>query len=187
MTEFINKTDMSVDMEQIRSELEYAVSQCPWEWSSKPGIGNSLGLNYRPGALNPWADSFGSLYDKETQQLIGTELDYSEWHPEGLDYTKEKIFELAERFKFKVGRCRYLRLMPKTGLSIHTDMEPRFHLAIETNPKCLIARTVTGQEESALCYHIPADGFFYKVDTTKEHFVFNGSWEPRIHLVIAAV
>jgi hypothetical protein len=37
---------------------------------------------------------------------------------------------------------------------------------------------------SAKCYHIPADGYFYKVDTTKDHFVYNGGWEPRIHLVI---
>ncbi len=41
-------------------------------------------------------------------------------------------------------------------------------------------------ELSAKCYNIPADGSFYRVDTTKEHFVYNGGWEPRIHLVICS-
>jgi len=45
---------------------------------------------------------------------------------------------------------------------------------------------VNDNELSAKCYNIPADGSFYRVDTTKEHFVYNGGWEPRIHLVICS-
>jgi hypothetical protein len=35
--------------------------------------------------------------------------------------------------------------------------------------------------------HLPKDGYFYCVDTTQEHFVYNGGKEERIHLVINAL
>ena len=32
---------------------------------------------------------------------------------------------------------------------------------------------------------VQQDGFFYRVDTTKPHFVFNSSNKPRVHLVVS--
>ena len=39
----------------------------------------------------------------------------------------------------------------------------------------------------ANCYHLPMDGQWYKVDTTKTHWVYNGGDSPRIHLVVCAI
>jgi hypothetical protein len=79
-----------------------------------------------------------------------------------------------------------MRLMPKTGLSVHADFECRYHYVLETNKYAYFGEAVNDNELSAKCYNIPADGSFYRVDTTKEHFVYNGGWEPRIHLVICS-
>jgi hypothetical protein len=74
--------------------------------------------------------------------------------------------------------------MPKSGLSVHPDFEHRYHLSIVTNKYSYFGEHVGETDVSAKCYHIPSDGYFYKVDTTREHFVYNGGWEPRIHLVL---
>ena len=74
-------------------------------------------------------------------------------------------------------------LEPKKGLSIHKDFDFRYHLVLNTNANALFGETMQG-DVKAVCYHIPADGHVYKVDTTREHFVYNGGWEDRIHLVI---
>jgi hypothetical protein len=77
-----------------------------------------------------------------------------------------------------------MRLMPKTGLSVHADSSVRYHFVLKTNPHAYIAHTF---QAGALCFHIPADDTFYKVDTTKHHFVYNGGHEPRIHLVVCPI
>ena len=78
-----------------------------------------------------------------------------------------------------------MRLLPKTGLSVHSDTSERYHLVIKTNKDAFIAQTMNNIGIAAVCYHIPADTTFYKVDTTKKHFVYNGGNEERIHLVIS--
>ena len=37
------------------------------------------------------------------------------------------------------------------------------------------------------CYHIPADGQWYHVNTVKTHWVYNGGSTPRIHIVVCAI
>jgi hypothetical protein len=80
-----------------------------------------------------------------------------------------------------------MRLMPKTGLSIHADVEQRYHFVLNTSPAALFGEYIGDADLAAKCYHLPEDGHFYHVDTTKPHFVYNGGWEPRIHLVICKV
>jgi uncharacterized RmlC-like cupin family protein len=80
-----------------------------------------------------------------------------------------------------------MRLMPKTGLTVHADFETRYHYVIKTNPNAFFGEKIEENEVAAVCYHMPADGHFYHVDTTRPHFVYNGSFEPRIHLVICKV
>ena len=124
------------------------------------------------------------MYDKELKHFIGSESDFTEWNPVG-NYTKEIIEQLGDFLKTKFGRIRYMRLMPKSGLSVHADFEVRYHLVLKTNPYAYFGEEVTDDQISAKCYHIPSNGHFYKVNTLKNHFVFNGGWDPRIHLVLA--
>ena len=178
---YITKTSHSVDLTQVQAELDYLISNRPWpQW-------NQLGMRHRPGAKDVFLDAHGSLYDREQGKFIAKESDFTEWNPLLPQYTKQILEDLAAKENFTFGRVRFMRLMPKTGLSVHPDFEQRYHLVLKTNPHAYFGFTVEGQEEVARCYHIPADGYFYKADTTKEHFVYNGGWEPRIHLVVSAL
>jgi hypothetical protein len=177
---YIIKTSHEANLTQVRADLDYLLSNRCWpEW-------NQLGIRHRMGAEDVFLDAHGSLYDKAQERFISKESDFTEWNPLLPAYTKQLLEDLSAKENFKIGRVRFMRLMPKTGLSVHPDFEQRYHLVLTTNPYAYFGFTVQNQLESARCYHIPADGYFYRADTTKEHFVYNGGWEPRIHLVIAA-
>ena len=73
-------------------------------------------------------------------------------------------------------RTRVLILKPKVCYSIHRDPFKRIHIPIITNEKCWL---IVDKE----IMHLPADGNYYKIDTTKQHTALNGSTEDRIHIV----
>lgn len=80
----------------------------------------------------------------------------------------------------KISRARIMIMKPESVLSIHRDIEPRWHLALFTDPACLFY-----DHDSQTAFHIPADGYFYRIDTTRVHTAFNATANfYRIHLVI---
>lgn len=179
----IRKTTVSVDLEQMKKDLEKVLSIQPWP--EVVDVGNQIGIRHRPNAGDPWLDAHGSLYDKQLQKFIAVETDFSVWNKDAPNYTKTVIEQLAQQENFTIGRVRYMRQPPKRGLSVHRDIETRYHLVLKTNPFAFFGFTQPGPV-TAQCYHIPDDGYFYHADTTLEHFVYNGGWEERIHLVICA-
>lgn len=183
---FIEKLDITANIQQMKDDLNHYLSYTGWpkEITDKQIPGNQLGLSFRPGASNIFLDAIGGLYNKQTGECLGRESDFTEINPAVPEYTKKTLQRLSSDLGVKFGRIRYMRLMPKTGLSIHADDEQRYHFVLDTNPYALFGRYTGGPNTVADCYHIPMDGHFYKVDTTQHHFVFNGGWEPRIHLVI---
>ena len=188
---FIEKISLEVDLNLILGDLDTVLKKIDWPESSLKDNGrvyhaNQIGLTYRPNAKFPWFDASGSLYDKEQKHFTGTEQDFTEWNPIE-KYTKSVIEQLSDMMRIKFGRIRYMRLLPKTGLSVHHDFESRYHLVLKTNPNCYFLDCVPVIETATRGYHIPADGFFYRVDTTRNHTVYNGGWEPRIHLVLNEV
>lgn len=185
---FIEKLNFKIDLDKMLFDLSKVEKTIGWpeyfESSGRAYHANQIGLTYRPGADHPWNDASGSLYDKELKHFVGKESDFTEWNAVG-EYTKQVIEELGDFLKTDFGRVRYMKLIPKGGLSVHRDFEVRYHLALRTNPYAYFGEEVDNQDISAKCYHIPADSYFYKVNTLKNHFVFNGGWDPRIHLVLA--
>lgn len=178
---FIKKLELTADGDLIRKGLDTVLTMTQW------GSENQIGLSYRPGATNLWKDCVGSLYDRETGRDIANEQEFTELNSDVPEYIRSKLEELAILENIKLGRVRLMRLMPKTGLSVHADTSVRYHFVLQTNPHAYIAHTFHAGNVSALCFHIPADNTFYKVDTTKHHFVYNGGPEPRIHLVICPI
>jgi len=187
--DFITKTKYTADIDLMRKDLNNLLDQYPWpqEDIHLRIPGNQIGIRHRPGAVDQFLNSAGGLYDKATQTFIAKESDFSEFNELTGAYTKKMLEDLAAKEGFTIGRVRYMRLMPKTGLSVHPDFEMRYHYVFETNKYAYFGDSTVDNDVKAKCYHIPADGHFYKVDTTREHFVFNGGWEPRIHLVVCAV
>lgn len=183
---FIEKLDFTADIEKMREDLNALLQQISWpeEDIHKKLPGGQLGITYRPGAENVWLDASGSLYDKEAGKFISTESDFTEMNPLVGSYTQEILKQLSYYTGKKFGRIRYMRQQSKRGLSIHRDFEQRYHFVLYTNPNALFGETVNDNELAAKCYHVPANGHFYKVDTTRDHFVYNGGWEDRVHLVI---
>jgi hypothetical protein len=188
---FIEKINFTANVEQMVLDLETVLSDIRWpEQKIVDGDrvyhANQLGLTYRSGATHSWYDASGSLYDANLKHFTGNEADFNQWNTVG-NYTKDIILGLSDAIGVKFGRIRYMRLLPKTGLSVHADFEPRYHFVLNTNQYAYFGLSEPDSETDAKCYHIPRDGSFYKVDTLRNHFVFNGGWEPRIHLVLAAV
>lgn len=187
---FIEKINFQVDLNQMLKDLSATENLVGWpkyfESNGRAYHANQIGLTYRPGAEHPWNDASGSLYDKELKHFIGKESDFSLWNPVG-EYTKNVIEKLSQHTGKKFGRIRYMMLLPKSGLSVHSDFEPRYHFVLKTNPFAYFLDCTPVEGLEAKAYHLPADGYFYKTDTLRNHTVFNGGWEPRIHLVLAEV
>ena len=175
---FLEKLNINVDVVQVRNALAHIINLT--EWSD-----NQIGLSHRnPPQKDVWKDCTGSLYDREKGIELVTEFEFTELNKQIPEYLKHILEQLATIENIKLGRVRFMRLQRHQGLSVHKDTSIRYHLALETNQYSYIAQGLDQSGIRAVCHHIPADGYFYKVDTTKEHFVYNGGKTDRIHLVI---
>lgn len=187
MKNFIEKTDVCADLVLMKAELLFITEKIGWpkklDLQGKTLSSNQIGLNHRPGAENQFLDNVGSLM----AQTIAKETDFTEYNDMIGETTKQALETLSRVEDVKFGRIRYMLLPEKTGLTVHTDTEIRYHYVLETNPNAFFGERVEDTNLAAKCYHIPADGHFYRVDTTRPHFVYNGSREPRIHLVICSI
>lgn len=180
---FVEYTDVYSDYTKMHEAANEIITSVGWTNR------NQIGLKYRPGNSEPWFDATGSLFDRQKNILIKQEADFTEWNSIP-PYLKTEILRLALTAGFKVGRARLMRLLPHTGLSVHCDTETRYHYVIETNPKSYICESdevINGIESCARCYHLPADGQWYHLNTVKKHWVYNGGPTPRIHLVVCAL
>jgi hypothetical protein len=174
----IKRLDLTVDADLIHRDLDTILTYTTW------GSHNQIGLNHRRGATNVWFDNIGSLFNRETLQPIAQESEFDQWSAEFPTYVKTAIEMLEQAENIKTGRIRFMRCMPKSGLSYHVDTADRYHLVVETNPSAFFIGAVKDKEEIAHCFHIPKDNHFYKVCTTNLHTIYNAGDEPRIHLVI---
>jgi hypothetical protein len=172
----IEKLDFKVDLPMVVKDIETVANMARWNED------NQIGLTHRPGAPYMWKDAVGSLHNDTTKsENEFTEINYL------IPLTlKQMLIDFAEFQGIHLGRVRIMRLPSKRGLTVHRDTTVRYHLVINTNIDSFFGfrdlRQVDGV--AAKCYHIPADGHFYKVDTTKIHFVYNGGKTDRIHIVI---
>jgi hypothetical protein len=185
---FLKKLSIQSDRRQVLSELGTVLQAREW------GESNQIGLRHRPGATDRWGDAIGSLYNRRDNIKLDAETSFTEWTIEGDWYTRQQIELLQTTLGVQIGRVRFMRLLPKCGLSVHRDDEVRYHLVLKTNPKAYMARAsnfVIPQNSAepvvATCYHMPADGHWWRVDTRETHWVYNGGDEERIHLVVCGV
>lgn len=184
----IKQTQFSVDHSKMLDDLNYVLANhASWpeyDPQNPRKTINQISLRHRQNATGDlWADGNGSLINRETGSILAVESDFSQWNAKLPEYTKQVLEQLMSTEKVNFGRVRYMRLMPKTGLTVHTDTEQRYHLVLTTHRFAMFGHVYEGGEELGKVYHMPADGHFYKVDTTLGHFVYNGSMQERIHLV----
>jgi len=176
---FIEKLNLTADLEQVKKDLDQMLTYTSW------GTANQISLVHRPNVVDleeKWKDGIGSLFQQGNR--LAEEKDFSIINDLVPEYTKQLLHKLAKDRGIEIGRARFMNLLSHRGLSVHTDESVRYHLVIKTHPTAYIGQSHVGKPLAAICYHLPADGYFYKVDTTVPHFVYNGSPENRIHLVI---
>ena len=87
-----------------------------------------------------------------------------------LPYTNSIISDLG------MFRTRVMLMRPYQCYSYHRDATPRIHIPLITDEKCMLI-----VDDKVI--RLPADGNYYKIDTTLYHTALNGSNIERIHLV----
>lgn len=183
MVEFIRATGIKAPLDSMQESAQEIVRTIGW------GDRNQIGLTHRPGSAEPWLDAIGSLYDRERKVLIGSEYDFTIRNPLP-PLMNTALNDLAVQENVKFGRIRIMRLLPRTGLSVHKDNETRYHYVLSTNNKSYMCKTntdATEMEPRAVCYHVPLDGQWYHVNTREMHWVYNGGNTERVHLVVCAL
>jgi hypothetical protein len=185
---FLKKLDIVSNVSEITAELNKILNINPWTQS------NQIGIRHRPGALDPWSDAVGSLNDPITRARLSNEVDFTEWTVDNTWYVRQQIHELENNLGIKTGRVRFMNLPPRRGLSVHKDLEVRYHLVLKTNAKSFMSLSSDVNIDyssdlpvTALCFNMPQDGHWWRVDTTKTHWVYNGGDTNRIHLVVCGL
>jgi hypothetical protein len=157
----IEKTDITVDIQALRDD--YLQNYQSW-----PICENRI-------CLNNYSDN--DDYSKNASiRLIYTEYTHIN------SLFKNTIWEeTLNLLPGKIGRARIMLMGPNCCLEQHRDLEVRWQLALFTDPAC-IAVDVNANTE----YHIPSDGYFYRLDARKLHAVYNNTNHlMRVHLVVA--
>jgi Aspartyl/Asparaginyl beta-hydroxylase len=167
----------NADIDQMNKDLVDILKVTDW------GDENQIGLTHRPNAKDLYKDAVGSLY-RDQKVMIANEQEFTEINEQLPFYTNMILHNFAKFQRIKLGRVRLMRLLPKRGLSFHRDATERYHLVLKTNIDSFLGFRAFKEDMVAGCYHIPRDGYFYRVDTTKMHFAYNAGAEERIHMVV---
>jgi hypothetical protein len=178
----IEKLDFKVELSSVLADVDQIVKSSPWDED------HQIGLTHRPTAdpANLWKDAVGSLHKSEYVDSTTTEYEFTELNAQIPETLRTLLLDFARSQNIKLGRVRIMRALPKRGLTVHRDTTVRYHLVLKTNIDSFFGFRELKQVDgvAAKCYHMPANGHFYKVDTTKFHFIYNGGKTERIHLVI---
>lgn len=188
---FIKKLEYTSDSTEILSVTNELISQHGEVWEKM----NQLSLTSKSDSEDIWLDGTGSLVDRNTNVRRAEEWDFNLWNLPPENIIRKQIELLSQHLDgIQFGRIRIMRLLPKTGLSVHKDKELRYHLVLQTNSRAYIAHETSDIDPTrsilpttAACYHLPNDNHWYEIDTRETHWVYNGGNEERIHLVVCGI
>jgi hypothetical protein len=164
--EFLRKLDIRCDIQGIRAAMEGIYPLF--------GSDNVILVNSHAKSKNRLKDFSGWLPDDISED------DFSRINDE---FRGSAFEDFLHQLPFPYRRARLMRMLKKSCLTIHNDTCLRYHLAIKTNPACFL---VEMNGRIGTFHHVPADGFLYEMDGTRNHTAINASKEERIHLVISS-
>ncbi|MCC6137024.1 MAG: aspartyl/asparaginyl beta-hydroxylase domain-containing protein [Bdellovibrionaceae bacterium] len=121
----------------------------------------------------------GKIYDSVNKKYVIPQENFSVINPRLHGSYLEHVIK---NFPYKIGRARIMILTQKHSYSLHRDAEPRFHIAVNTNPDCYLI-----YKDHPDWYHVPSDGYLYRVETHHMHSAMNCSEELRTHVVFDAL
>lgn len=141
---------------------------------------NQLSITGRDGTNV--TDGIGSLFDYTLKKFTAATSDFITINNDFKDdpYLMTMVNSVkddAAKHGKKIGRIRFMRLLPKTCLTLHKDPDEfRYHIPLETGYNCFF---VVGTD----VYRMPLLGETYLLDTREEHTAVNASTHNRIHIV----
>ena len=156
----VSRTNISYDID----ELNFIRNHMTVEWYNK----NQTGLQYATfvNNSNVYTQSCGSYTQRilPMSNFAGHEEDFIHIIPDYKNTLYETLIQEQNAYRTRI-LCR-----PKqTCYTIHTDVtNERYHLALETNSQCYVV-----YPESSQLFHIPADGYVYRMVTNVPHTVMN--------------
>lgn len=166
MKQRAGKVASNIDIARLQLETDLLIEKHNWD------IRKMTQISLQTGGNDNWTAGNGSRPGEEENQ-------WNTLHPELVGTWWEDFFN---SLPMPVYRSRLMVMLPKSCYSIHSDANPRLHIAIRTTPQArFIFTTPPGM------FHIPANGTAWWVDTREEHTAINGGMEPRIHLVMCLV
>lgn len=136
--------------------------------------------NYNYGRGSLWYDWDKSYRNENNELIVPTrkkplfEKDFAHLCTVFAGTLFEDVYRSLER-KYVLGRVRIMNLHSKNCLTWHKDNSIRVHYPIKTQEGCFM---IIDNEIKHLEQNI-----WYRTDTLKNHTVFNGSKEDRLHLV----
>ncbi|MCB0379441.1 MAG: hypothetical protein KDD33_13185 [Bdellovibrionales bacterium] len=165
----IEKLNYNFELPLIQKEVEEILNQVPLDSDQQ------VMLSCRPNSSAPNTEGKGSIYDKQNKKYIFQQSEFTEFNPNFRGGYLEKLWK---EFPFSIGRFRIAVLPRHRCYSLHMDREPRFHIAVFTHERSFILF-----EKDPQWYHIPADGFLYKMETCYFHTAMNAGFDKRVHLL----
>ena len=166
----IVRTDYKYDIEEVLfdwNKIKAKLQQYDWYQ------GTQTCLQYSSQCHSKFTEGCGSIRRAEGR----TEQDFNLINPLYQDTVFERIINDVGAY-----RTRIMRKPKHSCYSIHSDKVARYHLPIITNPHALF---MFYEGETSTTLHLPADGYVWWTDTTREHTVINAG-EERTHMVMCA-
>lgn len=158
--ELISRTNFSFDPEKLSEAFEMV--------AELPQHRHAVAVTSKPGVENPLHDGTSARPDEEMlYNVINAE------------FRGTYFEEILTSLPFPFGRTRIMWIPPQKCYPIHSDHSIRYHLALDTNDGAFILYPEAGK-----LYHIPADGYLYKMDARVPHTAVNCGPLTRAHMVI---
>lgn len=186
-TNLIHKTEFNFSIQKLLEATQSLMSrlQITDEFIIERG-GYSLCLVHRANTeeKDRFREGSTALWDRKLNKRMFHESEFTNFNQALTGTYFETVYQEVQKMtNARIRRMRLLWLPPERNYAFHTDIdEPvRYHLALTTNENCFFIYKSNGKINST--FHIPSNGFLYKVNANEEHSFVNASHELRLHLV----
>lgn len=173
LDEVVRKIDHPFDFSRIREAADEIEAKCPFTHENR-----QISLKHQRETVQDPRDGVGPLQNIYAPGGPAFERDFRFFRQEFRNsYLREFAETIEASLSIKLGRIRLMNLPGRRCYSLHQDRTVRYHFVLKTNPQAIFVFPRQG------VFHLPADGFLYRVDTRHTHSVMNGALSDRVHLV----
>jgi hypothetical protein len=168
--DLIQRLELSFDVDRLEKDACAILEKFDFLWERKI---KQLMVTCRASDRDPDFDGIGKQESSVSNEDFQKE--FCQINPR---FAGTYLEEVWRQFPYRVGRVRLMVLHERMCYSLHTDAQPRYHLALRTHEKCYMV-----YEGHPRWYRVPRNGNIYLVHTDVAHTAFNAGEGDRVHLV----